>query len=253
MSYNLDARQTFHTSTAVGPRLRVKLTGSLIVDLAGAGDEGVGFADAGNQSVVDALGNTSYTDIAVVMGSAEGTFEAVANGAIALNSEYYGAAAGKISATPVGRPLGRVLEAAAADGDIVRVTLYAVPKQTLAKNIIAASVSEYLYVADGPMKLAKAQLLPEVVGSDGGAVTAAFRKIIAGSGALASDAAGANVKELLAGTTVDLKSAAGTPVVPALSATPANLLFATGDILAVKYAGTMTAVVALAQFEFVRQ
>ncbi len=253
MSYNPSAKNTFHTQAALGSRLRVKLVGTLTVDLAGAGDEGIGFADQGNQTVVDALGNTQYTDTDVVLASTEGTFEAVANGVIAVNAEYYGAAAGKISATPVGRPLGRVLEAASADGDIVRVTCYGVPKFSLLKTMSSASASEYLLVADGPIKLAKLQLLPQVAGTDAGAVTAQFRKILAGSGDLASDAAGANVKELLAGTTVNLKSTAGTPVVPALSATPADLIFATGDILAVKFAGTLTAVVALVQAEMVRQ
>lgn len=252
MSYNLSEKQTFHTQAVLAPRLRVKLVGNLIVDLAQAGDEGIGFADQGNYSWVDALGNTNYTDTDVIMASASGTFEAIANGAIAQNAEYYGAASGKISATPAGRPLGRVLEAATADGDVVRVTLYALPKFSLPKALSASSVSEYLYVADGACKVSGIQTDPAVAGSDAGAVTVAVRKILAGSGALPGDAAGANVVELLTAA-INLKSAAGTPVAGTLSAVAGALTLAKGDAIAFKLAGTQTAVVALLQVEVVRQ
>jgi hypothetical protein len=106
--------KNFTAGGAIAQHLRVKLTAGVLV-LALAVDRALGtmrdsaFATGDNR--------------AVRLRSANGTSRYVANGAIAQGVKVYGAAGGKITATPaLGAALvGDSLEAAGADGDVIEV------------------------------------------------------------------------------------------------------------------------------------
>ena len=113
--FNLSSK-AFVAGTDLEAYRRVKLsTGSgTQVEYAVAGDPFIGItaarAVAGEMVSVD-LKNTGRT------------FKMVANGAIAVGGNFYGAIDGKISATVSGSIQGRVLEAPANDGEIVECIL----------------------------------------------------------------------------------------------------------------------------------
>lgn len=89
------------------------------------------------------------------------------------------------------------------------------------------------YVAPRAMKVAKIIVRPLVVGSDGGGVTAEFRK--AGAGVAAASGT------ILHTGTADLKGTINTNQELGLSATAAALNLAAGDALCMDTTGTMTA------------
>lgn len=87
--------------------------------LAYAGAEAQELGTLRNRHVVSGLG--AGTVAPVVTPNAPGTIKMVADGAITIYDAVYGAAAGKISATPTSLYIGVALEAATADGDYVEV------------------------------------------------------------------------------------------------------------------------------------
>ena len=101
--------------TALGRYTRVKLSaGSL--GLAGAGEAGLGILrDAALSS-----GATDGEPKAVLLWSKPGTFPMVANGAITAGALVYSGASGKAAAAGI-QAIGRALNAATADGDIIEV------------------------------------------------------------------------------------------------------------------------------------
>ncbi len=110
-------KREFTTGEALATRRRVKLSGATII-----------YADAGE----DAIGVTEYAIANGVVGAVRmindsGTFEVTAAGIISAAAAIYGAADGKVSATPSGPIIGHAIEAATADNDQIEVILYAVP------------------------------------------------------------------------------------------------------------------------------
>ena len=103
---------TFLASAAMGPFLRVKLSSGKLV-AAGAEDRELGTLE---QRVLAA-----DDPAAVVPRNAEGTVRMVAAGAVTQFATVYGAASGKVSATPNGNPIGMAMTAAAADGNYIEV------------------------------------------------------------------------------------------------------------------------------------
>jgi hypothetical protein len=122
---NNGTKLTFKATSEMGERLRVKYIAPGTVGLAGAGEEDIGFTEQRVTSWNSSPNGTiEYSDVAVLMTPFSGSAEAIADGPIAANAQYYSAAGGKISATVSGAPLGRVLKAVSADGDYAQVTRY---------------------------------------------------------------------------------------------------------------------------------
>lgn len=124
---------TFTANGALGARVRVKLTSGSATDppqveAAGAGEQHIG-----------------YTKVAVASGGLvavegrTGNFvkEVVAAEAFAVGDTLYGGAAGKVQDTSSGSAIGIAVEAATADGDIVRMIDFAVLSTTAATVSIA--------------------------------------------------------------------------------------------------------------------
>lgn len=113
--YNIGSK-AFVAGEALEPYRRVKLsTGSgTQVEYADAGEAFIGFTAAAaalNEMVSVDLKTTGRT------------FKVVAEGVIAVGANFYGAADGKVRGAVSGAVQGRVLEASAADGEIVEAIL----------------------------------------------------------------------------------------------------------------------------------
>lgn len=104
--------------TVKGLRLKIKsgsTTSPIEVELAGAGEGHIGT----NLQPVEA-----GKIVAVKPRNTQGTHEMVADGAITASAPFYGAAAGKISATVAGAPLGTMIEGSTSDDERVEVLPY---------------------------------------------------------------------------------------------------------------------------------
>lgn len=102
----------FAASAAIGQHLRVYLTSSNTVALAGANDFGIG--------TMEDPATAANEQVGVRLNSATGTRKCVANGAINAGDPVYCAAAGKVGASGSVR-YGVAVESAAADNDVVEV------------------------------------------------------------------------------------------------------------------------------------
>jgi len=142
MGWNTGSK-AFTTSAAVLAKRLVKYASTGLVAHNTAAD-----ADA-------PIGVTEYSvasgDIASVkLLNDGGTFEVTAAGVIALNADVYPAADGKISATVVpGKRIGKAIEAATADGDIIEILPIkggadAVQTATAAAAVIIPGSTTYL-------------------------------------------------------------------------------------------------------------
>ena len=115
------------------------------------------------------------------------------------SSPVYPDASGKITSTPQGRPIGICVQAAGDNNSVIEISRSLAPVVHITKNLVAASVSEYLFTADRAMKITLANLLVAVAGS-GGAATVAIRKITKAGTALPGDAANAAMIEVMSAT-----------------------------------------------------
>ena len=139
-------KKTLTAGEALATRRRVKLSGSTIV-----------YADAGQHSI----GVTEYAipngqSGAIRMTNDAGTHEMTASGAISASAAFYGAADGKISATPSGPILGYAIEASTADGDRIEVVLFSVPTTNVQKAIVTITSAEILLLATTQIELVPA-------------------------------------------------------------------------------------------------
>lgn len=112
--------RTYTTNAAVGEKRLVKLSGAkVIVNTATATDDPVG---------VSQYDGADQANIAVRHLGDGGTVEVMAAGAITAGVDVYAAADGKIQALPAGagtyRRVGKSLEAADGDGDIIEMLPY---------------------------------------------------------------------------------------------------------------------------------
>lgn len=114
MSQETHGVLTFTAGEALAQYRRVKLDGSTAkqVVYADAGDHGIGTV-----RVLCASGDL----IGITPHVWEGTQKMVAAGVIAVNTEVFAAADGKIQQAPCGERLGIALEAAAGDGHVIEV------------------------------------------------------------------------------------------------------------------------------------
>ena len=104
--------KSFISAEALAIFRRVKINSSNQVVYADAGDDWIGIT-------IDAC--ASGDPIAVKLRTAAGTMKMVAAGALSINDIIYGAADGKVDDAPTGPAVGRALEAATADADVIEV------------------------------------------------------------------------------------------------------------------------------------
>jgi hypothetical protein len=109
MSMTENAKITLASGEALAARRCVKLSGATLV-YTDAGEECIGVTEYAVGSGVNVTIRT-ITD--------HGTFEFTAAGAISASAAFYPADDGKVSANANGEALGRALEAATADGDLI--------------------------------------------------------------------------------------------------------------------------------------
>lgn len=109
-----DPIKTFTSGATIAQYARVKLSSGNVI-AAGANDEDLGTAES---QVL-----TSGDLVDVRLSNAYGTRSMIASEAISLGAKVYGAASGKIADTPSERFIGKALEAATADGDIIEVLM----------------------------------------------------------------------------------------------------------------------------------
>ena len=102
----------FAAGAAIGQFLRVYLTASNTLALAGANDYGIGTMEDPSTAANEQVG--------VRLNSAQGSRKCVANAAITVGDPVYLAASGKVGASGSVR-YGTALEAATADNDIIEV------------------------------------------------------------------------------------------------------------------------------------
>lgn len=225
-----ESTASFLPGETIAANLRVKLSGATVV-AAGAAESHIG-------TTLSACTTANFVAVNLTADGEIGIF--VASAAVAAGADVYPAAAGKVSSTASGRRIGKALNAAAADGDKIRVITMStdVDRVVIRHTANAASVDDWVFVADRAYTVVSIKEVHSVAGGDGGAVTADVRKVtaVAAPGA----AAGSTVKELLA-TAFDLKSTANTTVTGTLTATAADLDLAAGDKIGINFVGTLTA------------
>lgn len=109
-------------ATAIPLYSRVKQTAAG-VDLAAAVDPTFGSAIRAGYAP-DATRDNFQEEMSVKMWNAPGTHFAIANAAITAGAEFEGAASGEIAPLAGGKAIGRAVEAATADGDVIEVVYY---------------------------------------------------------------------------------------------------------------------------------
>jgi len=221
---------SFKTVSGVTEKLRVKVNAASVVEAAGVADEDAGVA------LTTAAANTN---VAVVMHADGEVATYVANGAITAGVDVYPAASGKVSATVGGKRIGKAFTTTTTDGDAIKVLKLApaADRVLISHSISAASVDDWVFIADRAYTVVSIKEVHGAEGTDAGAATGAVRKVtaVAAPGA----AAGATVKEFLT-TAFDLKSTANTTVTGTLTATAADLNLAAGDKIGVNFVGVLT-------------
>lgn len=243
------------SATAYAPYTRMKLSGTYTaltgptVTAAGAGED-----DFGVLLGIDPYGNTSpIMPQSVRLANAGGTVPMIASGAITAGNTVYPAASGKISATAAGKPIGIALASASGDGSVIEVMRFIFPKTrfSITRELLAASVDNFLWVADRAVTLVKASVITTVAGGAGS--TLDIRKVTAAGVALAGAAAGATVVEMLATAIALDATAATTTFVGSLSAVAGALNMAIGDKLAINYTNAITGLVGVLTCDFIDQ
>ena len=233
---------TMIASVELAQKLRVKIVSGTVtsppeVALAGVGEAGIG--------VNDVL--TAITKLAAVEPlNKSGTLEMVASGVIAEGADVYPAAGGKISATAAGGALGKAIEAATADGDIIEVLVYPDPiniMNTPGTTSIATTgaTSEYVIAGkSGTLVGIDFSSLAALAASDTNYIT--FSVVNLGQ-------AGAGSTAMLAATDANTTKATGGAALIAnskrqltLHGTPANLVVVEGDRLQIIATATGTLV-----------
>jgi len=120
-------------ATAIPLYSRVKQTAAG-VDLAGINDITFGSALRAGYAP-DATRDNFQEEMSVKMANASGTHFAIANAAITAGAEFQGAASGEIAPVAGGKAIGKAVEAATTDGDVIEVVYY--PEATTGLETLA--------------------------------------------------------------------------------------------------------------------
>lgn len=127
---------SFPVNATIGPYLRVKMSSGYLA-VAGAHDRELGTTK--QRILVAGVGAVDYG--AVVLANSYGVRKCIANGVIAQYGLVYRAAAGKVSATTVGKPYGIAMTASGTDGDEIEVLTVADSVSEMVYRAVAASAA----------------------------------------------------------------------------------------------------------------
>lgn len=177
MSWN-DGIATFTANGALSAKVRVKLTAASAtvppqVEVAGAAEQHIGITE---------YAAATGTPVAVKLRTAPGIHEGIASEVLAVGAVLYAAAAGKVKDTSDGTAIGIAVDAATADGDIIRFIDFTTISTTAATisiadagNIITgATVEAALAEIMVGMKTAQYTIAPCAIRLETGAAVAAF-------------------------------------------------------------------------------
>lgn len=230
---------TMTADVEIAQKLRVKIkagttTSPPEVAIAGVGERGIG---------INAYLVAADKDAAINTYNKPGTLEMVANGAISLIADVYPAAGGKISATPVGDPIGTAIEPATADGDIIEILPYKAPNNSVnveGATIATTSDTDQYLIAGKTGRLVEALFsgIDVLAAHDTNYITWTITN-------LGQDGTGSTA--MLAATDVNTTKATGGTALAAntrrdltLHGTAANLVVAQGDRLRIRAAASGT-------------
>lgn len=135
----------FASGAALSAFRRVKLS-SGVLQYAGAAEMGIGTID--EATFADTNYSSGYTNAAVRLWTAQGTRKMVAAGAIAAGADVWAAASGKVNDVASGTYVGKALEAATADGDVIEVLSVATTMDGAQKTVEAHTADDTLTVAE---------------------------------------------------------------------------------------------------------
>lgn len=157
--YN-EGTKTFTAGAALEAKRRVKIKSGTTttppeVEYAGAGEQHIGITE---------YAVASAELVAVKLRTAPGTHEMTAAGAFALGATLYGAANGKVDDASSGTAIGKALEAATADGDIVEGIDFTVISTTAATISIADAGG---YTSEPDVEAALQQILLNLTTAQG--------------------------------------------------------------------------------------
>jgi len=131
------------SESAFSPYERVKLHTDGTATHCGAGDVGIGSVSGEYSST-----RSDSSNVSVVLDIEVGTQLGIAAGAITAGAYVYGAASGKLSATPVGSPVGIMSPLSSASGSGSRIEFFPITKlvdsftQVAASSALTASSTE---------------------------------------------------------------------------------------------------------------
>lgn len=231
---------TFIANVELAQKLRVKMVAGTTTSPPNVGIAGVGEAGIGINDVLTAI----TKDCAVEPFNKSGTLEMVANGVIAEGADVYPAAGGKISTTPAGAALGKAMEAATADEDIIEILVYPNPVHALntpgTTDIATTSNTDEYVIASksGILVGVDFSSLAALAANDTNYITFSITNL---------GQAGAGSTAMLAATDVNTTKATGGSALVAnskrqltLHGTAGNLAIVEGDRLRIRFAATGT-------------
>lgn len=129
---------TFKAGEALAEKRRIKIKNGTTTS-----PPEVEYADAGEQHIgVTEYGVASGELISVKLRNADGSHEITAAGAFDVDATLYGAADGKVDDAASGSAIGKAIEAATADGDIIETVEFAV-LSTIAANVSIADAGGF--------------------------------------------------------------------------------------------------------------
>ena len=232
--------RTFIANVELAQKLRVAIVSGTTtsppnVGIAGVGDAGIGINDT----------LTAITDLCAVEPlNKSGTLEMLADGAIAEGADVFPAAGGKCSSTAAGGAMGKAMEAATADGDIIEVLVYPSPLHVLntpgTTSIATTSNTDEYIIATKSGNLVGVDFssLAALATSDTNYITFTITNL---------GQAGAGTTVMLAASDANTTKATGGSALVANSkrqltihGTAANLIVAEGDRLRIRAAATGT-------------
>lgn len=123
------ACKAFNASAAISQYARVTVSSG---NVAAAGELAAWIGTATRATFA------SGDDVAVRLRTAQGTHKMIASGAISQEAVVYGAADGKISATPNGNVVGIALEAASGNNSVIEVLVMDVYEELMADDAVLA-------------------------------------------------------------------------------------------------------------------
>lgn len=144
--------KAFKAAEALAAFRRVKLDSAGDIVYADARDDCVG-------STETAIANDANGPVRLK--SASGTRKLTASGAISIGDKVYGAADGKITATPDGIGFGTALEAATADGDVIEVST--ATEGEVFKSKVSITAAQILLLATTQIELIAAPGADKVI------------------------------------------------------------------------------------------